>query len=187
MLQEIAGILILVAVYACLGVIIFAPSLFAGWLYLIGRKLPKSGSRVFRIFLMTVALNLIIAAGLYRVVSDYLLPIANAGNDASAMESLRSAVVSQEKRKAARGAYQAVGPVRGPFADNFGLVVNKDVVLMAEPVWDSKKQRQTFVVVALHVWGDSVAMREGDGSIGFKPGESPETESLRGKLLRSVR
>jgi hypothetical protein len=186
MMQEIAGIIILTTVYVCLAVIVFAPSLFAGWLYLISRKLPKTGTRFFRTFLTTLAVNLIVAVVLFRVAADYLLPVAVAGNDASAMESLATAVASQERRKAALGAYEAIGPVRGPYADDFGLVINKDVVLMVEPVWDGKHGRNTFLVFALHVWGSAVAVRDQDGTIGFKPGDSRDAEMLRGKLLRSV-
>jgi hypothetical protein len=185
--QEIFGILLLIAVYACVAVIVFSPTLFAGWLYLIARKLPKTGSRLLRTLLTVFTVNLIVAAILFRFFADYVLPISVAEKDKSAMEALKSAESSQERRHSARGAYSAVGPLRGPYTDEFGLVVAKNVIIMVEPVWDSKRERDSFLAVALHVWGSAVAVRERDGTVSLKPGDSPDAEKLRGKLLRSVR
>ncbi len=74
MLREIIGSSIIALVYLCLLVIIFAPTLYAVWFYIIGRRISVKSRGLLRIAVTTFCINVVIAYFLFRLAFDYFLP-----------------------------------------------------------------------------------------------------------------
>ena len=186
MTQTIAANLIIGLCYLCLAVVLFAPSIYVGWFYIIGRRVPGRSERLLRTLLLTFAVNLMFVYVATHVAFDYFLAAKDAENNAIALEAVRNAMESQKTHYKKHGRYYAVGPVRGPYRDEYGLRVKENVVLRVEPTWDNKRKTDTYQADAVHVWGTEVHTRRADGSLAHMPQDSPEASRLRAKLIRSV-
>jgi hypothetical protein len=188
MVRDVIGIAIIVLVYACLIVIVFSPTIYAVWFCVVGRKMAlKNKQRLLRTALMTFCINLILAYFLVHFGFDYVVTSRISEMDDAVGQSVRNAVVSEEKFFARHGRYYPVGPVRGPYKDDHGLVVGKDVVLEVVPVWDKDRGAETFKAYAVHIWGRNLISTTKNGKVEKAAPDSEETARLRAKLLRSVR
>lgn len=74
MLRDIIGTSIIVLVYLCLIVIVFAPTIYAVWFYIIGRRITSKSSGLLRIAVTTFCINAVIAYFLFRLAFEYFLP-----------------------------------------------------------------------------------------------------------------
>lgn len=186
MLGSVVTFSILALCYLCLAVIVFAPTLYAAWFYYLSRSDTRRKQKLLRTTLITFVINAALAYVIGTLAFNYLVPPMLAKNDASAMDTLQSAVESQERHFGARGRYYAVGPVKGPFQDEFGLNVPQGVIIEVRPVWDTEAQKETFEAHAVNIWGSKVLWRRSDGRVAHLSTESDEAAKLRKKLLRSV-
>ena len=100
---------------------------------------------------------------------------------------MQNAVASQNKYFAKYGRYYAVGPVRGPYKDDYGLDVEKDVILYITPKWDKDSQQESFQAYAIYFWSKEVVEGSYDGKLKKLPQDSEESVRMRFKLLNSVR
>lgn len=190
MIRDILGMALIGLFYLCCLVVIFAPTLYAGWFYLVSRKLairPQNLARVIRVFLYTLGINLIVAYFGIHLVFDYFLGAKAAESQASVMATMQSAITAEEKFFTAYGRYYSVGPVRGPYQDENGLNVEKDVIMEVTPSWDQRSQKERFDAYAVHVWGKEIVANSGDSKVRKLPPDSEESERIRAKLLRSVK
>jgi len=187
MLQSAVAMAIIIIFYVCATIIVFAPTLCAIWLYLIDRKVSTNSSKMLKALISTLAINAVFAYVLYHFATEYLVNAGLAEKDALAVEAVSRAAAFEEQYFARHGRYYPLGPVRGPYKDELGLVVEKDVVLEVEPVWDKDRGKDAFKVCALHVWGSKVVFRRRDGTLTEGSADSEEAIAARGRLLRSVR
>ncbi len=187
MLRDVIGFGIIALVYLCLLILIFAPTIYAAWLYLVARKLTTKRKGVTKLLLYTFCLNAIIAYFLAHLAFDYFLGAKTAEKENSVNLSMQTAVASQNKYLAMYGRYYAVGPVRGPYKDEYGLNVEKDVVLYITPNWDKDRRRESFQAYAIYFWSKSVVEAGDDGKLKKLPPDSEESVRMRFKLLNSVK
>lgn len=186
-MKYVISIAIIALVYICLLIVVFFPTLYAGWIYLVSRKLAVKKKGLLRIALSTFCINAIIVYFLFHLAFDYFLNSKVAEMEAQAAATLRNAVSSQEKFYASHGRYYPLGPVKGPYRDEHGLSVEKDVILEIEPLWDKADQKETFQAYAIHYWGRQLLFITRDGKIErVSPGSELETR-IRSKLIQSVR
>ncbi len=187
MIQYIALTAVVVVFYICLAIVVFAPTIYAFWFYVIGKRMPVKRKRMLRIALTTFVINGVVAYFLFQLAFNYFLVSKVAEKDAVALSVVRAAVVSQQKFFASHGRYYAVGPVRGPYEDEHGLNVEEDVILQVVPLWDKADGRDAFEAYATHVLGRNVCMVTKDGKIVQVSPESEEISGIRAKLVRSVK
>jgi len=187
MLADIVWIAIILLVYFCIAIVVFTPSLYVIWFYLISRQVSVKSRGLLKTAWMTLAINLVLAYFLFHLGSEYVLTHKIDESDALAETTLRNAIKSQENFRAVHGKYYSVGPIRGPYRDENGLTVEEDVILEVVPVWDKKMGKQAFDAHAVHVWGQSVLANTRDGNIERTRTESEPSAQLKAKLLRSVR
>jgi hypothetical protein len=188
MVKEIVSVSLIVLVYLCLLIVMFAPTLYALWLYILGKKVKVNSRGLLRTTLTTFLVNAIVVYFVAHLAFGYLLPRQVAEKDALAAKAVENAVDSQKRYFAAHGRYYAVGPVRGPYRDEQGLVIDKDVILQVVPGWEKTGGgHETFEAYAVHVWGRGVALAKGDGSVLNAPPDAEESVRMRAKLLNSVR
>ncbi len=186
MIPSIVRWSITIVCFACLAIIVFAPSIYAGWFYLISRKVGGKSKKTLSATLTTFAINLILAYALFHLGVDYFFSAKIAERDSAAREAVESAVRSQKRFFDSHGRYYSVGPVRGPYQDEYGLSVKKDVILRVEPEWDKERARDSFRAYALNVWGRAVIIRGTDGRVLTLDADSEKAEKIRRKLVRSV-
>ncbi|MCA1959943.1 MAG: hypothetical protein LDL33_04025 [Desulfomonile sp.] len=186
MFQKVVTFSILGLCYLCLAIIVFAPTLYAAWFYYLSREDSRRKAKLLRATLTTFIVNAVFAYLLGTLAYNYLVPPMLAKNDATAVETVRSAIESQERHFVSRGRYYAVGPVKGPYQDEFGLSVPQGVILQVTPVWDKEADKETFEAHAVNIWGSKVLWRRSDGRIAHLSNNSDEASRLKAKLLRSV-
>jgi hypothetical protein len=187
MLRDIIGFGIIALVYLCFLIVIFTPTIYAAWLYLVARKLTTKRKGVTKLLLYTLCLNAIIAYFVAHLAFDYFLGAKTAQKENSVTLTMQNAVGSQNKYFAKYGRYYAVGPVRGPYKDEFGLDVEKDVILYVTPKWNKDSQRESFQAYAIYFWSNDVVEGGDDGKLKNLPPDSEESVRMRFKLLNSVR
>jgi hypothetical protein len=188
MLQTVIGTAVIILVYLCLFIIVFSPTIYALWIYLIGRKVTGKKKGMFQAVATVLCVNLIVAYFLIHLSFDYFLVNKLSQKDAMAVKTLRSAVASQKKFHASHGRYYSVGPVRGPYRDEHGLTIDKDLIVQVTPTWKGKEKRvDSFRAHAIHVWGQGAAVSTGKGDVTLHPPDSQEAARVRAKLLRSVK
>jgi len=188
MVQEIVGVSLIALVYLCLLILLFAPSLYALWLYILGKNVKINRRRLLRTTLTTFLVNVIVAYFVAHLAFVYLLPRQVAERDALAAKAVENAVDSQKRFFASHGRYYAVGPVRGPYRDEHGLAIDKDVILQVVPGWEkSGNGHETFEAYAVHVWGRGLALAKGDGKVANAPPDAENSARIRAKLLNGVR
>jgi hypothetical protein len=187
MVQEIMGTVLVLMVYLCCVVVIFSPTLYTAWLYIVGRRVSLKGRGLLRLAIMTFAINLVVAYVLVKMAFDFFLPAKIAEWQSLTRTSIRNAVVSQERFFKSNGRFYAVGPVRGPYKDDKGLSVEKDVILEVIPRWDSKAERETFQAYAVHMLDKGLLRATPDGKVEQPPPDSEESVRVKSKLLNSVK
>jgi hypothetical protein len=187
MLQTVVAGMIIVLCYVCIGIIVFAPTIYAVWFYVVSRKVSTYRGKLLKTAMSTFAVNAVAAYLLFYLAIDLFLVPNLAAKDEAARRTVEQAIQLQEKHFAAHGKYNPVGPVRGPYEDDSGLIVPKDVIIEIAPAWDKHAGRDTFRAHAVHVWGEKAVLRRGDGAVVEAPAGSTEAEAIRGKLIRSVK
>jgi hypothetical protein len=187
MARDMVGVAIIILVYACFVIIIFSPTLYAAWLYIVGRRMKLKSTRLLRTALITFLMNLVLAGLLVHLGFDYFLPSSIKEKDDIAGQAVENAMLSEERFHASHGRYYPVGPIRGPYRNEQGLVVEKDVILEVVPVWDKERGIETFQAYALHVWGRNLLMNTKDGKVEKAPQDSDNAAKTKAKLLNSVR
>lgn len=187
MVTHVLGIAIIGLVYFCLLIVAFSPTIYAVWIYIVSRKVSAKKKGPLKIALSTFCINLIIVYFLVHLTFDYFLVAKVAEMEAQAAATMRNAIASQQKYFAAHGRYYPVGPVRGPYSDEHGLNVERDVILEVEPKWDKSDQKESFNAYAVHRWGKHVLFSTKDGKVEkASPGSELETR-MRSKLIQSVK
>jgi len=171
----------------CFFIVIFSPTIYTGWIYLVSKRVKLKKKGLFRTAVMTFCINSVLAYFLFHLAFDYFLVSKVAEKDALAEKTLQSAVVTQKKYFDSHGRYYSVGPVRGPYRDDHGLTVHKDVIVLVEPHWDKKLKRETFQAYALHVWGQDLIAATQEGKVVQVPETSEVSPSVRSKLINSTK
>jgi len=187
MIKSVLANIVIIITYVCLVIIAFSPSLYAAWMYLISRKIPLKNKGLLRIALSTFCINAIIVYFLAHLAFDYFLTARIAAVDKLAADTIRNAITSQHAFFSKHGRYYSIGPVKGPYSDQYGLRVEKDVILYAEPHWDKTSQTETFQVYALHAWGKSLLFSTKNGDVEEIIPDSELSRQMRSKLINSVK
>jgi hypothetical protein len=187
MLTHLFAISIIGLVYFCLLIVVFSPSIYAFWIFLISRKVSAGKKGPLKIAISIFCINLLIVYFLVHIAFDYVLAAKVAQNEALAATTMRTAIASQQKFFAAHGRYYSVGPVEGPYHDKYGLNVEKDVILEVDPKWDKADKKETFDAFAIHRWGTHLLFRAKDGKVEKAPPGSKLEVRMRSKLIESVR
>ncbi|MEW6347714.1 MAG: hypothetical protein AB1646_01515 [Thermodesulfobacteriota bacterium] len=188
MTSKIVSMLILALIYACLAIIVFAPTIFAVWFYAVGRRLSPGKTRI-PVALVTVFLvNLVVAFFVGKLAFDVFVTRSLSQHNARAEQTMRNAIRSQEEFHARHGRYYSVGPIRGPYTNEHGLAIEKDVILQVRPLWEeSGGKDDSFEAYAVHVWGREVYLNTKEGDIEKEPFDSHKAKNIRSKLMRSVK
>ncbi len=187
MLHIVMVWVILIACYLCLAVIVFSPSIYAVWFYLVGARTRGNKSRLLNGAIAVFIVNATLAYVVFQLVFGHFLPARVAEKDALAAEAVDSAIRSQERCFSSKGHYYPVGPIRGPYRDEFGLDVQKDVILQVETLWDGAAGKEVFRAYAVHVWGEHVVERDGNGQVASSPLDSERVSLIKSKLIKSVK
>lgn len=185
MIVDYIGLALIFLVYLCLFIIVFSPTLYAVWFYFISRQVRVKKKGLLRIALTTFCINLIVAYFLIHLAFDYFLVSKVAENDASAREAIVSAVASEKRFFSDHGRYYSFGPVRGPYRNDRGLKVPKDVILEVVPKRNKSPEKPTFEVYALHIWGSGLQMSTADGKAQGAPKDSPDHSQIHKRLLKN--
>ncbi len=187
MLSNIIGFTIVALVYLCLIVLVFTPTIYAGWMYLAGRKLTTKRKGITKLFLYVFLINLVVAYFLFHLGFDYFLSAKSSQREALLASTIQKAITSQQNYFSQKGRYYAVGPVRGPYKDEYGLQVEKDVILYVNPMWDKDLGRESFQAYAIHTWGNEPVEAVINGQMKKFPPDSEEFVRIRSKLLNSAK
>jgi hypothetical protein len=185
--QYIISVTVIILIYLCFFIVIFSPTIYAGWIYLVSKKVKLKKKGLLRTAVMTFCINLVLAYFLFHLAFDYFLVSKVAEKDALAEKTLRSAVVTQKQYFNSHGRYYSVGPIRGPYQDDHGLTVQKDVIVLVEPRWDKSRKTETFQAYALHVWGRDLIAANQEGKVVQMPEPSEVSTSVRSKLINSTK
>lgn len=187
MVKQLVTTSIVVIIYLCIFIVLFSPSLYAGWLYLMSRYTKVRQRGMLRVAITTLALNLIFALFLFHLTFNHFLTYKTAEKDAEAVQAVQNAITTQENFYSSYGRYYSVGPVRGPYQDDHGLTVEKDVILQVEPHWDAIGAKETYDAYALHVLGKDLVIKTDEGKVEKAPADSQQSSAIRSKLLNSVK
>lgn len=187
MIQDTIGLAIVILCYVCLGIIIFAPTMFAAWLYLVARKVRGQGKRLLRTAISVFIVNALAAYLLGGLAYEHFFPISAKAKDAAALAAVNSAVSSEIRFFESHGKFYPVGPVRGPYKDDRGITVEEGVILEVIPDWDKEAGREVFRAHAVHIWGSKVVVSDNSGEVRESPVGKQDAARLRERLLNSVR
>ncbi|MBI5568902.1 MAG: hypothetical protein HY914_03065 [Desulfomonile tiedjei] len=187
MLWSIFESILLGTVYLCLIVLVFSPTLYVLWLYVIGRRVSIKANGLLKLTVTTFIINAIVAYFMAHLAFDYLLTAKMAEWQGMARTSLDKAILSQERFFSSHRRYYAVGPVRGPYKDEYGLLVEKDVILEVVPAWDSHSNSETFQAYAVHIVSRDLLHATKDGKVRQSLRDSEESTRIKAKLFNSVR
>lgn len=185
-MRQILGTAIVAIVYLCMIIIVFAPTIYMGWVYWISRKFAGKTRDAFRLVLVTFLVNAMIAYLLVHFAFNYFLKAKMAEWDALARVTVENAVASQRNYFKIHGSYYPVGPIRGPYRDEHGLTVAKDVILEVVPRWDKQQGGESVEIYAVHVFANELFLSSKDGKI-ERARDSPEMVKLKQRLFNSVR
>lgn len=186
-MQSVIVSAILILFYFCLAIIVFSPSIYMTWIYIIGRKIPGTKKGMLRPTLITIAVNLILVYFLVHLALDQFVYKEVAKNDAIAREVLSETIEAQKRFFSDHGRYYSVGPVRGPYKDEHGVDVSEDVIVQVVPTWDDAEQKPTFEAHAIHVLGRKVLLGKPESGVEEAGSDSEQGEAVRAKLVRSVK
>ncbi len=187
MLKLLATYAVLGLIYFCLIIIVFTPTLYAFWIWFIERKVLKTRQKLLRTSLTVLLVNFLIAYFLFQFASNYVVPSKVAQIDSDASSALANATESQKKFYALHGKYYSVGPVKGPYTDEHGLKVGKDVILRVEPKWDKLNSKDDYEAVVIHIFGQTVFISQSDGKIHKANSDSEQYKELRSMLMNSIK
>jgi hypothetical protein len=187
MIQEIIGTTVIFLVYLCAVIVVFSPTVYVVWLYVVGRQVSQKTSGLRKLALITLAINIVVAYLLVKLAFDFFLTSKVEQWQASTRSTISNAVVSQERFFRSHGRYYPVGPVRGPYRDDHGLVVEKDVILQVIPRWDKESRTESFHAYAVHVIAKRLLSASRNGKVEQPPADSDEAVQMRSKLFGSVR
>lgn len=187
MLWPIFESILLGTVYFCLIVVVFSPTLYVLWLYVIGRRVPIKAKGLLKLTLTTFIINATIAYFMVHLAFDYVVTAKMAEWQGMARASLDKAIMSEEKFFSSHGRYYAVGPVRGPYKDEYGLLVEKDVILEVIPTWDAQSNSETFQAYAVHIVSRDLLHATKDGKVRHTPHDTEESTRIKAKLFNSIR
>ncbi len=187
MIKNLVGVSIIVLVYVCLLVIAFSPTLYAVWIYVVGRSAKLKKKSMGSVVLSTLCVNLIFVYFAFHLMFDVFLPKRMAEIDGQATRSIESAIQAEKNFFGSHGRYYSLGPVRGPYTDDNGVTVEKDVILRVEPHWDKTIQVESFKAYAIHVFGKSVLISTNDGKVLDAASDTELSATIRSKLINSVK
>lgn len=187
MVHEIVGKALVLLVYLCAVIVVFSPTIYVVWMYVVGRRVSPRTSGLRKLALITFSINLVVAYLLVKLAFDFFLTAKVDEWQASTRSSIRNAVVSQEEFFRTHGRYYPVGPVRGPYKDDQGLFVEKDVILQVIPRWDKDSRRETFHAYAIHVLAKRLLSASKDGKVEQHLTDSEESVRVTSKLFGSVK
>ncbi|MEW6531421.1 MAG: hypothetical protein AB1473_11335 [Thermodesulfobacteriota bacterium] len=187
MLQQTIGLFILFIFYVCFAVIVFAPTIYVAWLYVASRRTPGTVRVRPKLLVSTLVVNLILGYFLAYLAYDYFVVTQVAEQDATAVAAVREAIESERRHFATQGRYYEVGPVRGPYENEHGLKIGKNIILEVRPSWDGKGDKETFQVYAVHVRGRKVVQGGADGNVEQIGPDSERAFAIRSKLINSVK
>ncbi len=140
-----------------------------------------------RIVVVTCFLNFLVAYILYQFAFGLFVPNKVAQMDDTVRETINTAESAEKRFYNLKGRYYSVGPVKGPYSDENGLKVEKDVILQVEPEWDKNAARETFKAYAMHAWGNNLLIFDELGKIVKPDKKSPEAARIKSKLMNSVK
>jgi hypothetical protein len=187
MLKYYLGLSVIVLVYFCLLVIAFSPTLYAVWIYIVGAKVKLRKKSMGRVVLSTLLINLIFVYFAFHLMFEVLLPNKVAEIDGLVSRTLENAMAAEKNFFGAHGRYYAVGPVRGPYTDENGLKVEKDVIVQVEPHWDKVAQKESFKAYGVHVFGKKVFVSANDDKVQDAASDAELSARIRSKLINSVK
>ncbi len=188
MISSVIGTIIVVLVYVCLAIIVFSPTIFAGWFYVVSVRISRRKAPVSTSLFTTFAINVLVALFLARLAFYQFVAKSVSENDALAQWSLGSAVQSEITNHSRRGRYYSEGPLRGPYKNAHGLELGKDVILQMRVTGEQGVSRDdSFEAYAVHVFGRHVYINTNDGKIRIEPDDSDKAKEIRSKLVRSVK
>jgi hypothetical protein len=187
MIKTAIGIIIIGLVYLCLAILLFAPTIYAVWIYVIGRKVKLRRRNPLNSLLSTVLINLIIVYVIFHFGFGSLAPSILAETDNLALQTMKDAIVCERKHFDKHGRYFSVGPVKGPYDDENGVKVPRDVILMIEPYWNKSHGKEDISAYAMHVWGKNVAHGDALGNLESTSRDSQSVSQVKSKLLNSTR
>jgi hypothetical protein len=186
MVKTIAGFMIIGLVYLCLAVLLFTPTIYAVWIYLIAEKV-KGERRSLRSLLTIILINLITAYAVFHFSFGFIVPSQLAESDNTALQTIKDAIVCERNHFNKHGRYFSVGPIRGPYSDEKGITVARDVILTVEPYWNTPRGKEGFYAYAMHVWGKSVIYADDDGKFESTDKNSESVSQIKSKLLNSTK
>jgi hypothetical protein len=187
MIQQIMGATLVLLVYLCVVIVVFSPTIYVVWLYVVGRRVSRKTSGLRKLVLITLAMNTVVAYLLLKMAFDFFLTAKVEEWQASTRSTIHNAVMSQRKFFSSHGRYYPVGPVRGPYQDDHGLLVEKDVILQVIPRWDHDSQSETFHAYAAHVLAKLLLSASKDGKVNQPPADAEEAMRMKSKLFGSVK
>ncbi len=188
MIASVVGTAIIILIYVCLAIIVFSPTIFAGWFYLVARRITRGKAPVPTSLVTTLVVNVLVVLVVGCLAFDHFVTGLVTENDALAEKTLRIAVQCQQEFHVRRGRYYSVGPVRGPYKTADGLEVAKDVILQMRASWEEGTGKDdTFEAYAVHVFGRGVYFNTKGGEIHKEPDASEKAKTIRGRLIRSVK
>lgn len=187
MVREIVGTALVALVYFCCLVVIFGPTIYVTWLYVMGRKVKGKARGLLRLAYLTFFINLVVAYVLVKLAFECFLTTKVAEWQKLTTETVLSAVAAEERFFKSQGKYYAVGPVRGPFRDQHGLAVDKDVILEVAPSWDNRLKRETFRAYAVHILAKKLVQSTRDGKVQQPSTDSTESRQIKSRLFNSVK
>jgi hypothetical protein len=187
MAREIVGTGIVGLVYVCCVIVVFGPTIYVCWLYVLGRKVEGKARGLARLACITFLINFMVAYFLVRLAFEGFLANKVIEWQNVTARAVGSAVDAEKRFFRSHGRYYAVGPVRGPFSDQYGLSVDKDVILEVVPSWDHDLKRETFRVYAVHVLAKRLLECSRNGKVAQPPFESQEHQKIVSRLFNSVK
>lgn len=187
MAREIVGTGIVGLVYLFCLIVIFSPTVYVCWLYVIGRKVGGKAKGLARLSCLTFAINLMVAYFLVKLAFEGFLVNKVTEWQNATIAAIGSAVTAEKRFFRSHGRYYEVGPVRGPYEDQYGLSVKQDVILEVVPSWDKELKKETFRVYAVHVLAKRLMECSQNATPASAAPASPENEKIKSRLFDSVK
>ncbi len=103
MVREIVGTVLVALVYFCFLVVIFGPTIYAVWLYVMGRKVKGKARGLLRLAYLTFFINLVVAYFLVKLAFECFLTTKVAEWQSLTTATIHSAVAAEERFFKTRG------------------------------------------------------------------------------------
>ena len=187
MVQDVAGIALLVIVYVCLGIIVLAPTIYLAWFYVVSRKIRGVGKVSLRSVILTAIANVIVGYFIFFLIHGWIyVPNVNS-NDAIARALVEKTIASEKVFFEKHGRYYEVGPVRGPYSEPNGIKIEKNVILEVTRMWDKSRKKESFQAIAMHLWGDKIFTGNAGGIEEENHADSAQAASIRARLIANTK